>query len=320
MPGRDWTRNLMRTIRIIKSKAMNPSVSLLLRHRRPRLRRLPDRWMLPLLVAVLCVAGLGQAPQASASEPRLVTIGGAVTETVFALGAGDQVVAVDTSSTYPAAAVQRPKVGYARTLAAEGILAMRPDRVLASAHAGPDAVFTQLAAAGVEVTRLDDPRSPEQAQRMIAQVADVLGRPEAGASLNRRLQQQLDGLGPTTFPEERGIVLMGGQGGQLLVAGQSTAADAMLQLVGLPNAAAALPGYRPVGDEGLLTLRPTVVVVPDHALPALGGLDGLRHRPALAGLTPARFVVMESLLLLGMGPRLGEAVQNLAAAVATAQR
>ena len=145
-------------------------------------------------------------------------------------------------------------------------------------------------------------------------------QPEAGASLNRRLQQRLDGLGPTAFPEERGIVVMGGQGGQLLVAGQSTAADAMLQLVGLPNAAAALPGYRPVGDEGLLTLRPTVVVVPDHALPALGGLDGLRHRPALAGLTPTRFVVMESLLLLGMGPRLGEAVQNLAAAVATAQR
>ena len=112
---------------------------------------------------------------------------------------------------------------------------------------------------------------------------------------------------------------MGGQGGQLLVAGQTTAADAMLGLVGLPNAAAALPGYRPVGDEGLLTMTPTIVIVPDHALAALGGLEGLRSRPALAGLDGSRFIVMESLLLLGMGPRLGEAMQSLAAAITRTQ-
>ncbi|PWN56479.1 hemin ABC transporter substrate-binding protein [Abyssibacter profundi] len=307
----------MRTIRIYKSKSMNPSSLLLLRRRRLRLP--PDRWMLALLAVVLCITALGHAPPASAAGTRLVTIGGAVTETVFALGAGSQVVAVDTSSTYPDAAQQRPKVGYARTLAAEGILAMRPDVVLAAAHAGPETVFTQLAAAGIEVIRVADPRSPDQALQMIDQLAEVLGRPDAGAQLRSRLQQQLDRLGATAFPAERGLVVMGGQGGQLLVAGQTTAADAMLGLVGLPNAAAALPGYRPVGDEGLLTMTPTIVIVPDHALAALGGLEGLRSRPALVGLDGSRFIVMESLLLLGMGPRLGEAVQSLAAAITRTQ-
>ena len=107
---------------------MNPSSLLLLRRRRLRLP--PDRWMLALLAVVLCITALGHAPPASAAGTRLVTIGGAVTETVFALGAGSQVVAVDTSSTYPDAAQQRPKVGYARTLAAKPPRAMRESKRL----------------------------------------------------------------------------------------------------------------------------------------------------------------------------------------------
>ena len=52
------------------------------------------------------------APRADTS--RIVAIGGAVTEILFALGLGDRVVAVDQTSRYPAAARARPDVGYSR--------------------------------------------------------------------------------------------------------------------------------------------------------------------------------------------------------------
>lgn len=69
---------------------------------------------------------------AHAVVKRIVCAGGAMTEIVFALGHGDTVVAVDTTSWFPYEHVSKlPKVGYFRSLAAEGLLSMQPDLILA---------------------------------------------------------------------------------------------------------------------------------------------------------------------------------------------
>lgn len=99
--------------------------------------------------------GLGAA-QAQAQQPRMVSVGGAVTETVFALGAQGQLAGVDTTSLFPADATRLPQVGYARTLSAEGVLALKPQLLLASGEAGPPQVLQQLQRAGVRVEVLDD--------------------------------------------------------------------------------------------------------------------------------------------------------------------
>ncbi|MDZ7629929.1 MAG: ABC transporter substrate-binding protein [Gemmatimonadaceae bacterium] len=74
--------------------------------------------------AVLC-ATLGSA-QRPGPALRIVTLGGAITETVFALGRGAQVVGVDASSQFPATVSRLPNVGYFRQAGAEGIMALRP--------------------------------------------------------------------------------------------------------------------------------------------------------------------------------------------------
>ncbi|VTR57591.1 Hemin-binding periplasmic protein hmuT precursor [Serratia fonticola] len=51
---------------------------------------------------------------------EIVSIGGDVTEIAFALGAGDEVVARDSTSLHPAAVQKLPDVGYMRQLNAEG--------------------------------------------------------------------------------------------------------------------------------------------------------------------------------------------------------
>ena len=76
---------------------------------------------LPLLAAPVAYA---------APAPRLVTLGGTVTEIVYALGAGDQVVGIDDSSFYPPAARRLPRVGYYRGFAVEGVVALGPDQSL----------------------------------------------------------------------------------------------------------------------------------------------------------------------------------------------
>ena len=78
--------------------------------------------MRSLLALVICFAAL---PAFAEEKPlRVVTLGSAVTETAWALGLGDAVVGVDQSSQYPAAAREKPHVGYYRSVAAEGILCL----------------------------------------------------------------------------------------------------------------------------------------------------------------------------------------------------
>ena len=71
----------------------------------------------------------------AAPQEKIVTLGGDVTEIVYALGASSSLVARDSTSQWPQAANVLPDVGYLRQLNAEGILSMRPTLVLASAQA-----------------------------------------------------------------------------------------------------------------------------------------------------------------------------------------
>ena len=75
---------------------------------------------------------------------RVITIGGSLTEIVYALDSQALLVGSDTTSYYPEAAEELPKVGYQRTLSAEGILSLDPDLVIVTEEAGPPAVLKQL--------------------------------------------------------------------------------------------------------------------------------------------------------------------------------
>ncbi len=74
------------------------------------------RWLILLAAFPLLV---------SAAAERIVSLGGDVTEVVYALDAQRQLVAKDSTSTWPAAAQSLPDVGYIRQLNAEGILSLR---------------------------------------------------------------------------------------------------------------------------------------------------------------------------------------------------
>ena len=72
------------------------------------------------------------------SGPGIIAIGGSITEIIYALGAEDKLVAVDSTSMYPASALERhPDVGYMRALSAEPVLSVNPDVILAIDDAGP---------------------------------------------------------------------------------------------------------------------------------------------------------------------------------------
>jgi iron complex transport system substrate-binding protein len=276
------------------------------------------RWYLVVLIGIL-VVGCHRRVDSRRGAARIVSVGGALTETVFALGAGDRVVGVDTSSVFPARAPALPQVGYQRTLAAEGIASLAPDLVLVTPEAGPPAVLEQLAGAGVRVERVAADASLQGARARIVHVAQILERDPA--PLLRELDA--DVARALAFVARAGdrprvLVVYARGAGAAHVFGRATAADAMVALAGGENVMTAFEGSRPLTAESVVTARPDVIVIPSRGLATLGGIDALLALPGMRE-TPAgrarRVVAVDDLLLLTFGPRTGTAIAELARAI-----
>lgn len=269
-------------------------------------------WMLLLIVA------LTWTDAALAEAQRIVSVAGAITEIIYALGSESRLAGVDTTSFYPQEARQLPQVGYQRTLSAEGILSLTPDLLLATDGAGPPAVLEQIRAAGVAIRIVPNEWSADGIVQKVRSVAEALDQSADGERLATRLRAELDNtlrLTNLVQTRPRVLFLMSAGRGTPLASGTGTAADAMIQWAGGRNALNEFEGYKPLSAEALTAAAPDVLLLPDQALEALGGEVGLIRIPGLT-LTPAwrqqRIIRMDGLLLLGFGPRTATAVTTLA--------
>lgn len=249
----------------------------------------------------LCLA-LALPFTATAAE-RIVSIGGDVTEIAFALGAGDEIIARDSTSLQPAAVKPLPDVGYMRQLNAEGILALKPTLVLTTELAEPALVLKQLEESGVKVVRVPGDTTLQAVPEKIAFIAQALQRADQGKQLSARYQQQLAQVNTSALPI-RVLFVMSHGGITPMAAGQHTAADAVITAAGLKNAMQGFSRYRPLSQEGVIASAPDLLLVTTDGVKTLGGLQQLWKLPGIA-LTPAgknhRVLVVEDMALLGFG-------------------
>ncbi len=280
------------------------------------------------LIVLACAAttaarAADQPPERPVERPveRIVSIGGAVTEIVHALGALDQVVAVDTTSTWPEEAEALPDVGYMRRLSPEPVLALEPTLVLAVEDAGPPSALDQLKAAGARVVTIADDPSPEGVVAKVRAVAAALGRQAAGEALVARLDDEFAALreAVAALPDRPRVLFLLSVGrGAPLVAGRETSAAGIIALAGGRNAVEGFTDFKPLTPEAAITAAPDIILVPERSVPLLGGPEAILARPELAA-TPAgragRLLAMDAQLLLGFGPRTPDAIRRLAAAL-----
>ena len=127
--------------------------------------------------AVLGLATLVAAPaRAEQKTPRIVSVGSALTEIFYALGAENLLVGVDTTSLYPPQAKALPQVGYMRALSAEGVLSLKPSLIMATTGAGPASTLDQLKATGIEVVILPDRYDYDSVVKKIEAVGKATGK------------------------------------------------------------------------------------------------------------------------------------------------
>ena len=253
---------------------------------------------------------------------RIVTIGGVITEIVYALGAGDRVIARDTTSSYPEAANQKPDIGYMRALSAEGVLSVKPDLIIAVEGSGPKDAITLLESASVPIVIVPERRSNESIIAKIKLIADILGEKEQGDRMADTMAAKFTALetaiGKIPANErKKAVFVMSMAGGKPLAAGHNTAADAMISLAGGINPMAEVEGYKPASDEALIAAAPEVVIMM-NSQQGTPKPEVVFDSPALRSTPAAKnqaLVAMDGLYLLGFGPRTADAARDLAHAL-----
>jgi iron complex transport system substrate-binding protein len=264
------------------------------------------------------VQGADGKPVVITNISRIVTAGGAVTETVFALGMGRNVVATDLSSTFPDDVRKLPQIGYWRTLAAEGVLSMKPTLIILPTEAGPPNVIEQLKASGVPVLVVPSEYSVEGAREKIRRVAQALGKEKEGTALIAQIDadittaKQLVSL-VKSHPRVLSIYARGAK--TMLISGKKTSSFEMVQLAGGTNAVTEFDGTKPVTAEAIVGIAPEVLLMTTHGAESLGGtIQAIATIPGME-LTPAgknkSVVTVDDLALLGFGPRMGKALIEL---------
>ena len=284
-----------------------------------------------VLIAVLIFVAAGRAPAASvavrdatgrvvniADAGRIVSIGGSVTEILYALGQDKRIVAIDTTSLYPATALkEKPNVGYLRQLSPEGVLGLTPTLVLASEGAGPKEAIDVIEAAAVPFVHVPDHFTGEGIVEKIKLIATATGHDRQGECLVRAVGTDLAVVAKMragVSKPARVVFILSFMNGRAMVAGKNTAADGIIRLAGAVNAVSDFEGYKIVSDEALIAAQPDRVLAMERANFRLTADEVFSH--AAFSVSPAAasksFTSMEGLYLLGFGPRTATAARDLA--------
>jgi iron complex transport system substrate-binding protein len=249
---------------------------------------------------------------------RIVSIGGSITEILYEFNLQDKIVAVDTTSQYPAGTQGKPNVGYMRALSAEPIIALNPDLILYLEGAGPPETIEQLGQTGIKMVKISNRHSIDGVKSKIQEVAHAVEMPEQGkllsASLDTQYQQLNDYLAGVNEPV-RVIFILSFDQSSAMVAGKGTGADSIISIAKGENVIDNFQSYKPLGAESITNLAPDYVLTTDFALRNFTTQDEVLDT-ALLKLTPAakneNLIVMDQLLLLGYSPRVVIAADQLA--------
>lgn len=281
--------------------------------------------MLLLLVVAAVLQSCGRFGNKETEDKkgmRIVSLSKHLTEMVFALDKGNNIVAVDLSSTYPDSAKLLKTVGYHRALSPETIIAMTPDLVMHSNDIGPENVLPQLTDAGLNIKAFGGANTIDSARLLLTELGDFFGVKEKAASvvgsMNAGLQRAADTLKSLQLKDSlRVMIIHFGQrkNNYFVMSGRNGVADKMLRLAGCTPSLFTGKGGREISAEAVALANPDVIVATDYGFDKMGSMDKFIESVPGVSLTNAgkskRVVRFEEHDLVYFGPRTGDNIIKL---------
>lgn len=247
----------------------------------------------------------------SEQSERIVSLNGAITETLAALGKENEIVGRDVTSTYPTD-LKAIDLGHVRSLTIEPIMATTPTLILASEKdINPD-LMVKLRESGIRMELLKQEYSVQGAKDFIKLVAKSIGAIEA-QPLCDAIDVEIAKIYP--FEKKPKVLFIYARGANMLnVSGTGTPMDALIQIAGAENAVTGFSDFKPLTPESLIQSNPDVILMFDSGSQSLGGLDAILSLPGMSQTTAGKhkkIITMDGALMSNFGPRTGQAALEL---------
>ena len=276
------------------------------------------------LLGLLLVLSVGAASCGDDTEtavggegPRIVSINPTGTEMLFAVGAGDRVVAVDSFSYFPEGTPVTDLSGWEPNV--EAILAYDPDLVVMDWN---DDVQGSLEAAGVTVLVVTAPVTFDDVYAQITSIGEATGEQEGAAEVVERMQSEIAAL-VADAPDGAGLTYYHELDNTLYSVTSSTFIGTVYSLFGLANVADPADadgssfGYPQLSDEYLVDADPDLIFLADTQCCAQSAAT-VAERPGwdrLWAVQNGAVIELNDDVVSRWGPRLVDFVEAVAAAV-----
>jgi len=255
-------------------------------------------------------------------DMRIVCLSKQLTEYVFALGKGHNIVAVDLSSTYPDSARLLKTVGYHRALSPESIISMTPDLVIYSNDIGPENVLPQITKAGLNIKAFGGANTIDSAKLLLKQLGEFFGTQTKADSLIKVLDagvaKAADSLKTLGVKDSLRVMIIHfglRNNNYFVMSGRNGVGDKMIRLAGCTPATYDGKGSREMSPEAVALANPDIIIATDFGYDKMGSMDKFISTVPGVALTNAgknkRVVRFEEHDLIYFGPRTGDNVIKL---------
>lgn len=277
------------------------------------------------LSASIFLAGCGRFGNKEAEgkkNMRIVCLSKHLTEMIFALEEGHNIVACDLSSTYPDSAKLLKTVGYHRALSPESIIAMEPDLVIHSNDIGPETVLPQLEKVGLNIKAFGGANTIDSAKLLLKELGVFFHKELKADSIISKMDadiataaEKLKSLNINDTPSVMIIHFGRANNVYFVMSGRGRVGDMLINLAGGKAAKYDAKGARQISAEAVAEANPDIIIATDFGYDQMGGMDKFITDVPGVSLTNAaknkRIIRFEEHDLVYFGPRTGENIIKL---------
>lgn len=248
------------------------------------------------------------------SKPnRIISFAPSVTETLFAVGAGNRVVGVTTSDDYPPEAKAIEAVGGYNGPNVEKVISLDADLMILSFDSSTKAYADDMQEKTGTKVIVTNPKSLEGAISSIGTVADIVGESEKGQVVEERLNSELKQIEDKVAGEPKPTVFYEVWGDPLQTAGPGSFIDDAIKAAGGTNIAAdTKEAYPQYSKEVLLRKNPDYYMVGVTSGISTEEISGRPGYSSLKAVEDDHVSVVDDNLIVRPGPRIVEGVREIA--------
>ncbi len=247
---------------------------------------------------------------------RIVSLAPSGTEILYALNAGDKIIAVSEYCNYPEDTASKTKLPTGEKLDMENLISLKPDLVIAAYMSAMEDQFRQLEESGIKVL-VTEANNLSETYEAIETIGRTIGRESEAETLVRNMKDGFDKIikeiegkpSPTVYVEVSPLEW------GLWTCGKNTFIQELIDIVGAKNIFEDVEGWAEVSEEQVISRNPDFILTTASPLTGIddpvGEISSRANWTGLDAVKNSRIVMLDSDMITRPGPRLLDAAQEL---------